>query len=136
MRQRVVLWVAVSALVIYVVLVVLMWAEVADGETTWARRLMLFNGLEAVAFAGVGWLFGREVNRGAAVSAAEANTRAAAAEGERGRVTGKAESLAAAVRAASDNGGMESAPGGGAVGALRALADELFPARSTRDPVR
>jgi hypothetical protein len=135
MRQRVVLSVAVGALVIYVVLVVLMWAEVADGETTWARRLMLFNGLEAVALAGVGWLFGREVNRGAAVSAAEANTRAAAAEAERGRVTGKAESLAAAVRAASDNGGMESAPGG-AGGALRALADELFPPRPARDPVR
>jgi hypothetical protein len=40
-------------------------------EVRWARATLLLTGVEAVAFAGAGYLFGREVNRGRAENAEE-----------------------------------------------------------------
>lgn len=40
-------------------------------ELGWARRTYLFAAVEAIAFAAVGWLFGREVHRERAESAEE-----------------------------------------------------------------
>jgi hypothetical protein len=127
MKDKVALGAAVIVTGIYVVFVALLWNVIDDQEAIWGRRLLLFSGLEAIAFAGVGWLFGKEVNRGAAVAAAEANGRATDEAAARGSVQGKGEALAAAVRTASQTGGLETAPSS-AGGSLRALADELFPA--------
>ena len=38
-------------------------------ELRWDRLTYLFNGVEAIVFAAVGWLFGREVHRAQAASA-------------------------------------------------------------------
>lgn len=40
-------------------------------EVNWTRALYLLNGVEAIAFAAAGYLFGREVNRGRAQNAEE-----------------------------------------------------------------
>jgi hypothetical protein len=66
-----------------------------DGGGVWDRYLYLYSGLEAIAFAGVGWLFGREVHRAQAETAqqradeqtkrADAATEEAVKERERGQ---------------------------------------------------
>lgn len=55
--------VAVCALLIFLALVLLMFLERGSSETTWSRLVYLLTGLEAVAFAGAGWIFGKEVHR-------------------------------------------------------------------------
>jgi hypothetical protein len=40
-------------------------------EVSWSRAAFLLNGVEAVAFAAAGYLFGREVHRGVAASEAK-----------------------------------------------------------------
>jgi hypothetical protein len=134
-KDKVALVAAIIVTGIYVVFVALLWNVIDDQETVWGRRLLLFSGLEAIAFAGVGWLFGKEVNRGAADAAVEANGRATDEAAARGSVQGRGEALAAAVRSASETGGLESAPAS-AGGSLRALADELFPASDSPSGAR
>lgn len=50
-------------------------------ENEWSRALFLLNGVEAVAFAAAGFLFGREVNRGRAENAEQL----ASSEAKRGQ---------------------------------------------------
>jgi hypothetical protein len=125
--------VALLALVAYVIFVSVMWDKVGDTGNRWERRLLLFDGVELIVFAGVGWLFGREVNRRQADSAeqaqnaAQANAATAAAEHERGQA------LAAAVRtSAGEDGALADVTGASAarsqMNSLVALADELYPA--------
>jgi hypothetical protein len=72
LRNRVALGVAVLALIALAAMIVALWGKADDpnNETAWARWTYLLAGVEAVAFAGAGFLFGREVNR-AAVEAAQ-----------------------------------------------------------------
>jgi len=126
MKDKVTLGVAVVITVAYLVFVWVLWDKVGEGEVAWGRRILLFTGVEAIAFAGVGWLFGKEVNRHAADSADAANQQAAEAKEALGDATGKGKALAEAVRAASSPGGaLESVAQTG--DPLTALADRLFP---------
>jgi hypothetical protein len=54
-----------------VVVYMFMWIGV--GETQWARMVYLFGGVEAIAFAATGFMFGKEVHR---EQAEKAETRA------------------------------------------------------------
>jgi hypothetical protein len=80
-----------AALVVYGVAVLALWGEVDAAEPDWTRRVFLLTGIEAITFAAVGWLFGREVNHGAAETAKEAQGKAedkmeeAATERRKGR---------------------------------------------------
>lgn len=126
MKERLALIVAVVVVIAYGALVFVLWQVVGDEEIVWGRRLVLFGGVEALVFAAVGWLFGREVNRGAAEQAKDATEQARKESEERGVVEGKAAALAAAVRSSGGTEGFETAPA--EVQALRILVDELFPA--------
>lgn len=68
-RDRATLWIGAAVLGGFAVLVVYMLSLLASSETTWSRALYLFSGVEAIAFAAAGYLFGREVNRQRAESA-------------------------------------------------------------------
>lgn len=54
---------AVAVIVVYVVFVWLAWARVEEVDTLFNRRLNLLGGLEAIAFAAAGALFGTVVQR-------------------------------------------------------------------------
>ena len=56
--------VAVCALLMFLVLVILMFSQRSGSDTAWSRLVYLLTGVEAVAFAGAGWVFGKEVHRG------------------------------------------------------------------------
>lgn len=55
--------VAVCALLAFLALVLLMFLQRGSSETTWSRLVYLLTGLEAVSFAGAGWIFGKEVHK-------------------------------------------------------------------------
>jgi hypothetical protein len=63
-------WVAVVILLGFGALVVYVM-RVADqaSDPVWQRRIYVFSAVEALVFTAIGWLFGREVNRSAVVSA-------------------------------------------------------------------
>jgi hypothetical protein len=56
-------------------------SEVGVSQESWQREVYLLSGVEAVVFAAVGWLFGKEVHREQAEKA-EANAQAAEAKTE------------------------------------------------------
>ncbi len=58
--------VAVCALLAFLALVLLMFFQRDSSETSWSRLVYLLTGLQAVAFAGAGWIFGKEVHKGEA----------------------------------------------------------------------
>jgi hypothetical protein len=78
LRNRVAVGVAVLALIALALMIFTLWgrADDANNETAWARWTFLLAGVEAIAFAGAGFLFGREVNR-AAVETAQDQVREA-----------------------------------------------------------
>jgi hypothetical protein len=55
--------VAVALVVLYLILVVVQWGNVADAALVYARRSELLGGLEALAFAAAGVLLGTTVQR-------------------------------------------------------------------------
>ncbi len=61
----------------FAALVVYMLGLLSADETTWSRALYLFAGVEAIAFAAAGYVFGREVHR---TRAEQAEARAHQAE--------------------------------------------------------
>lgn len=61
--------VAVGIVIAFSVLMVAMLLMGKGDELLWQRRLYIFSAGEALTFTAVGWLFGREVNRSALVSA-------------------------------------------------------------------
>lgn len=61
----------------FAALVVYMFGLLTADETTWSRALYLFAGVEAIAFAAAGYVFGREVHR---TRAEQAEARAYRAE--------------------------------------------------------
>jgi hypothetical protein len=64
---------AVAAVVAYVAALVAL-AMAADDvkSTTWERYVYLLSGAEAIVFAAVGWIFGKEIHRGKAEQADQA----------------------------------------------------------------
>jgi len=50
-------------LLIYLALVLVTMRKTGEAAEPWSRRLVLLGGIEALAFAGAGWLFGKEVSR-------------------------------------------------------------------------
>jgi hypothetical protein len=71
--------VAVAALIFFAAFCVFLLANAGtDSSSEWERWVYVFGGVEAIAFAGVGWLFGKEVNRQRAQSAEEQAEQASA----------------------------------------------------------
>lgn len=95
--------VAVVIVVIFLGLIYYMFSLLTIQEPQWTRAVYLFTGVEALAFAASGYLFGREVNRARAESAedraTEAENRAVVAEKEASAEATKGRTFAAAVAA-------------------------------------
>ncbi len=137
--------IALAFLIIFVVLVYVMWdkADDANNETAWARWTFLLAGIEAVAFAGAGWLFGKEVHRGQAEAAEKNATKAQKKADEESARAASAEAHGEALRnaieakrgqtssgAASGRIGVEGAGAGtqdGDLDELATLARQAFP---------
>lgn len=113
----VVILVGFAAIVVYM----LRYSGAKTTEVVWNRRVFVFGGIQAIAFTAVGWLFGREVNRGTAEAAQEQAKEAAddaktaneaaqvkATEAAEARVKGT--TLAAAVKASAENAQPEISP--------------------------
>lgn len=139
-RDLLVLLIAAGALAFFAWLTVNLLGHAGDqSETAWARGLYLYHGIEALAFAAAGFLFGREVQRRRADQAEE---RAAEAEQSAVSATVRGDTLAESIRAeaaATEALGAvpESMEGGQAAPAanvqhLVALADRLFPRHEHR----
>jgi hypothetical protein len=85
----------------FAALIAFLLSEVGASQASWERYVYLLSGVEAVVFAAVGWLFGKEVHREQAekaeANAEEATTKhlAAATEAATEKATGL--SLARAV---------------------------------------
>ena len=122
----------------------------ATTDVVWSRYIYLYGGIQAIVFTAVGWIFGREVNRGAAevatkqvdattrqlddanAQAENARTDAAAVRDVNARLSGEAtkgRALADAVRSLADPARTRSVNTGAPdqVDTLRDLADRLFP---------
>lgn len=126
---------------VYVAFLVALWGEAEAGELTWARHAILFNGLEALAFAAVGALLGTTVQRqvtkkaeeqaaGARKEASEQQSRANA--NERAAEKGRALEKLAIVRAAGETTGSGGGgpfrsirPDAGSPGGSSGVAQEL-----------
>jgi hypothetical protein len=86
-------------------MIFILWgkADDANNETAWARWTFLLAGVEAIAFAGAGFLFGREVNREAVKTAQnqarEANQDAQQHAGRAGHAVGAGRTLRNAIEA-------------------------------------
>lgn len=60
---------SILLIAVFIVLSVILFNVADDKDTTeivWSRYAYIVGGIEAIVFAAVGWLFGREVNRGTA----------------------------------------------------------------------
>lgn len=95
--------VAIIALLGFALLIIDLLGRTGASDLEWTRAVFLLSGVEAVAFAGAGFLFGREVNRQRAESAEErgdaAEARASEAEVNAAQSEQKGRGLKAAVRA-------------------------------------
>jgi hypothetical protein len=78
--------VTVLLLVAFAVFIAYLLRHSDATDTAWSRYVYLLTGLEALVFAAVGWLFGREVSRPVVEQAKEAGQakETAAAEREKG----------------------------------------------------
>jgi hypothetical protein len=95
LRADVALGVAVFIILATTLLIVFLIFHVSTDEETWKRYTYLLTGVEAVVFAAVGWLFGKEVHREEAEKAEMSRKEAeekgreasekAAGEAEKGR---------------------------------------------------
>jgi flagellar basal body-associated protein FliL len=62
-KGKLIIAIAVVVLAAFVVLIAYMMLHLQADETTWTRALYLYGGVEAIAFAAAGFLFGKEVSR-------------------------------------------------------------------------
>lgn len=143
--------------VIYIIFAVIAFNRADDSdidESAWLRTAFVIQGIEAIAFTAIGWLFGREVHRGEAKVAekqaeeakqdakqAQAETgearqaavgaveRAAAAERDGQRLAEAIRARAAVPKSAPSPGGYERAPAGGGP----AEADDLVGLKALAD---
>jgi hypothetical protein len=95
--------VAIAAVIGYVAFIYVLYQQVDTAEPGWSRKVLLFTGVEAVAFAAAGWLFGREVNRSAVEAAKDATSQAQNNAAVAGTERGRGEMLASAIRNAADD---------------------------------
>ncbi|MCX8088981.1 MAG: hypothetical protein ACK40N_12480 [Meiothermus ruber] len=68
-REWATIGLGMAVLLGFAALVVYMLGLLTADETTWSRALYLFAGVEAIAFAAAGYVFGREVHRNRALEA-------------------------------------------------------------------
>jgi hypothetical protein len=126
LREQVAPFVAIGALVFFALLLTYVIMQIGLPQQQWDRIVFVISGVEAIAFAAAGYLFGREVNRQRA-ERAEERAEEAEEDAANGRtlatVTKNKASLAARP------GGLEgSRPQGSAdLRELAALAERLFP---------
>ncbi|MDH3733773.1 MAG: hypothetical protein OEU54_09575 [Gemmatimonadota bacterium] len=81
-------WTAVAVLIVFLVILGYMFFNVDEtNEVRWHRVLFLYGGVEALAFAAAGYLFGRETSRG---EVAKAEDQADTAKQDAVDATGKA----------------------------------------------
>jgi cytochrome bd-type quinol oxidase subunit 1 len=119
------------AVVVMVAFAVFAYFLVENADTQdqmeWERWVFVFGAVEAIAFAAIGWIFGREVNR---ERAEKAETRAETAADKEKAERAKGAKLAGMVigGAGEGAGGLES-PGAGGRGAGAAVeyAREAYP---------
>jgi hypothetical protein len=83
-------WVAVVIILAFLGFSLFMILNADAADPVWKNRLAIFTVFQAIVYTAVGWLFGREVNRGAK-EAAEKSADVAQADAERA----KAEAIAA-----------------------------------------
>jgi hypothetical protein len=62
-KEAVATWTAVGALVAFLVLVAIMLTRVDARDPEWSRLAFLLTGVEAIAFGGGGFLWGKAVTR-------------------------------------------------------------------------
>jgi flagellar basal body-associated protein FliL len=62
-KGKLIIVIAVVVLAAFAVLIAYMMLHLESDETTWTRALYLYGGVEAIAFAAAGFLFGKEVSR-------------------------------------------------------------------------
>ena len=65
---------AIVALIAFGISVFVLYSKVGVTDPVWSRLTYLLTAIEAVAFGGVGFLWGREVHRGGALMATKALT--------------------------------------------------------------
>jgi flagellar basal body-associated protein FliL len=142
---------AIVLLLAYLILLYWLFSSAEDikDENLWGRLIYVAGGLGALVSAATGWLFGREVHRGAAevatAAAQSAREEAGRAHDQLGKShdialraqkdAARGHTLAAAIRAAAKSSGVARDAGADVVGfaqshlsSLQTLADELFPA--------
>jgi hypothetical protein len=117
--------VTLGVLVALGVFVTFLVQNIGMEELRWGRFMYLYNGLEAIVFAAVGWLFGREVHRAQATAA---ETRAQQAQHRADSAIGTA--TAAQVETAAVKGDLTAARETG-----RSLAKAIV-AKAATQPAR
>lgn len=123
-QWAVVLTIAVALVGLYIVFAWRIYNSRDEEAEAWARGLVVFGGIEALAFAAAGWMFGREVNRKALANAekeadkadgeakqARAETAETAAELSTAKV--RAVAMAYTVRSLTNGARFEAADQGG-----------------------
>jgi len=134
-QNPVVVGIAVAVLIAYGVVTWFLFKNVGVATETWTRYTFLFGGLEAIAFAAVGYLFGKEVHRqqaenaekradNATAEASAANQKAADSE-RKGRDLADFVQLKAGGQVASDAFRADSSDGG--MKEVATYARRLFP---------
>lgn len=134
---------ALLVMVGFAMFILFLLGHTASDDKVWTRYVYLFGGVEAVAFAAAGFLFGREVHRGQAEAAQEQadaqQNRANASETAAAEAKANGKALAAAVGAVVNGvkGKGQTYVALGAEGAttatqvdldgLLAMANRLFP---------
>lgn len=82
--------IGVIVLLGFAVFIVYLLRQLSAGETEWSRAMVLFGGVEAVAFAAAGYFFGTQVQRGK-VGEAQQEAQAAKEAGEAAKAQANAE---------------------------------------------
>jgi ATP-dependent protease HslVU (ClpYQ) ATPase subunit len=122
-------------LALFVVLVVGMFRMLTAAETQWTRAVFLFSGVEAIAFAAAGYLFGREVNRQRAEAAEDSSKKlsekATEAVAKSAEATANGQALTSMIdsklEAASALGAIPGGQGQPELAELASVAHKLFP---------
>lgn len=98
-------WFAGVALAAYLVAVLVLWGQVDADDLRWARRLYLLGGLEAIAFAATGAVFGATVQRQSTKREVEGREKAEQQVSELSPKAQLGDALRAAVEAKVQTGG-------------------------------
>ena len=106
--------VAIAALLAFAWFIIYMLGLTQAEEPEWTRAVYLFTGVEAIAFAAAGFLFGREVHRKEAQKAGEradaADKRATEAQNSATNAAVKGNALAEAIRVKAKGQRSKTAP--------------------------